>query len=878
LTVVGDELDRGGSVVVAGATGVGKSSLVATTLDRLRTADRPTVVVRATRSTASIPFGAFARWVPERLAATHQWLGVLRGTAAELLDVPGDEHGQGLVVVVDDAQLLDEGSAALVLHLAEHTPASVLVTVRTGEPCPDAVTALGKEGLALRLDLAPLSEAQATELAERVLGGPLVLPARRRLWQLAQGNPLYVHEVVDAGRAQGVLVEVAGEWRWQGTLAGPDRLVELVGQRLAAGSAGERRVLELIALGEPLPVDVLAELADSELLTDIEGRGLVITERSAASGPGAGPAVRLAHPIYSEVVRSGLLPFTARGHHRELATAAITTGLHRRVPLRVATWLLEAGDEPSHPDLLQRAAVVAHILDEFELSARLSEGAVAAGAGPMAEVFWAEALGPLGRSAEAEAMLARLAGPDHDAEVRAAALSAASDLAFWHRGEELDVARRMLSEGVGSLPASARSALLVQEARLAVTALDLTDGERLADAALATAGSLNERLHALSCMSLVAVLRGRTGRAMHLVVEIVPDALLLAEHDPVPGSFTAATYSFASVLAGHLDQAAVVFERLADHQIVGMYGQMQGYPTFCVARAQMAQGRMATAARLCREVLDLIGDQNHYGRGNWVAATLAMAAGQSGDGETATRAVRWLEDHLGVVAEIDRIILQLGQAWWRASQGEVSTARDLALEAAEQSGKAGASLFELLALHDAARLGGADAATARLDELVDPEADGHVDGPYARAVALSARALALGDGAGLDQAAADFEAMGARLLGAESAAAATTVHRDAGKRRLAAAALAQAQRLAAMCEGAVTPLLTTHLSPSPPAAALSRREREVAELAARGRTSREIAEALSVSLRTVDSHLDHAYTKLGITSRRELAAALNLGR
>jgi DNA-binding NarL/FixJ family response regulator len=48
----------------------------------------------------------------------------------------------------------------------------------------------------------------------------------------------------------------------------------------------------------------------------------------------------------------------------------------------------------------------------------------------------------------------------------------------------------------------------------------------------------------------------------------------------------------------------------------------------------------------------------------------------------------------------------------------------------------------------------------------------------------------------------------------------------------------------------------------------------VAELAARGRTSREIAETLTVSVRTVDSHLHHAYVKLGVRDRAGLAAVL----
>jgi DNA-binding CsgD family transcriptional regulator len=56
--------------------------------------------------------------------------------------------------------------------------------------------------------------------------------------------------------------------------------------------------------------------------------------------------------------------------------------------------------------------------------------------------------------------------------------------------------------------------------------------------------------------------------------------------------------------------------------------------------------------------------------------------------------------------------------------------------------------------------------------------------------------------------------------------------------------------------------------------ALSRREREVAELAAAGCSSREIGERLFLSPRTVDNHLARAYDKLGIDGRDGLAEAL----
>jgi DNA-binding CsgD family transcriptional regulator len=52
---------------------------------------------------------------------------------------------------------------------------------------------------------------------------------------------------------------------------------------------------------------------------------------------------------------------------------------------------------------------------------------------------------------------------------------------------------------------------------------------------------------------------------------------------------------------------------------------------------------------------------------------------------------------------------------------------------------------------------------------------------------------------------------------------------------------------------------------------LTRREREVAALAATGLSSSEIAARLVLSIRTIDNHLNHVYRKLGVTSRTELS-------
>jgi DNA-binding CsgD family transcriptional regulator len=62
---------------------------------------------------------------------------------------------------------------------------------------------------------------------------------------------------------------------------------------------------------------------------------------------------------------------------------------------------------------------------------------------------------------------------------------------------------------------------------------------------------------------------------------------------------------------------------------------------------------------------------------------------------------------------------------------------------------------------------------------------------------------------------------------------------------------------------------------APEAADLTPREREIALLAAAGSSSRQIADSLVISVRTVDNHLQNAYRKLGVTSRQDLPRALS---
>ena len=108
-------------IVLAGASGVGKTRLAREALGRAEAAGSATMWVVATRAGASIPLGPFAHLVPETLPPSTSRLELLLRIAEELSSRAG---GRRVVVGIDDAHLLDDASAALAHQLASSAAAS----------------------------------------------------------------------------------------------------------------------------------------------------------------------------------------------------------------------------------------------------------------------------------------------------------------------------------------------------------------------------------------------------------------------------------------------------------------------------------------------------------------------------------------------------------------------------------------------------------------------------------------------------------------------------------------------------------------------------------------------------------------------------------
>ncbi len=266
--------------VLAGAAGVGKTRLASEAARSAAGLGFATAVAMGSRALASIPFGPFAPLLPGARETPRDLLGLLRQASEAIAGRAGPQRK--LLLVVDDAQHLDDGSAALVHQLVQAEMCSVLASVRTPGPAPDLVTALWKDGLAERIEVSAWNEAQTGQVLAAALGGPVALATVRRLWQLSQGNALYLHELLLGAVGTDSLTQAGGIWSLHKPLTAPARLVELVASRLGTLAPGTVAVIQLLAASEPLGLPVLDQITEPGCLEDAEARGSCMSARTAA--------------------------------------------------------------------------------------------------------------------------------------------------------------------------------------------------------------------------------------------------------------------------------------------------------------------------------------------------------------------------------------------------------------------------------------------------------------------------------------------------------------------------------------------------------------------------------------------------------------------
>jgi DNA-binding CsgD family transcriptional regulator/tetratricopeptide (TPR) repeat protein len=847
------------AVVLSGVSGVGKTRLMTELVAHAAERGWSTQWAVGTRGIAGVPFGAFAHLLPACVAATGR-LEVMRRAGDELRRMGA---GRPILVAVDDAHLLDEDSAALTHLLASTGLAFVVATVRSGERAPGAVTELGALGRTRCVEVGALSFAEVGHLLGAVLGGQLDTTTQHRLWDASQGNALFLHELVLIGLERGSLAERDGVWSWVGELACSDRLTELVEDRLAGLDQRQRAAVQVLAVGEPVPSQIFDAVVGSQVVRELHHRGLLgiaAQERRLS--------VRLAHPLYGETVRAGLGAVRRRTIYRQLADALTAAGLRRREDvLRASVWRLGSG-RPAEPALLMAGARQARAMFDHRQAERLARAAIDEGAGTEAWVMLADALQGQGRYDEARAVIEDGLPLGAAPAVVAEWATVASSVFFWglgnaRRAEEIT---RRAEEAMAPGP---EHDLLVTHRAL----LTFFHG-RPAEAAAATepvlarqsAGDEIAVQARIAAAPALAVL-GRCDSALRLVDQGMLAAIRLIDERPRLLGELLAVHAVTCWLSGRYPQMEDLATAAYQHVIAERTHDLRGLWALLLGRAALAAGRARTARLRLREACALFSRHDPGGLLPWALGALARAAALLGDKEDARRALVEQQRRLLPAVRIFDWEMLLSQAWTSAAHGEHSRARGLAREAADIAAATGMGAAELDALHDGLRLG-----DTRVVERMAQVA-GRVDSVLAPVFVAHGRALAAGDGDALDNCATRFGECGAPLLAAEAAAEAAQRYQQDGRSAARFAALSRSQQWASACEGARTPSLRRTGGP-PALGSLTGREREIAELAARGLSKREMAECLDLSVRTVGNHLNHIYSKAGISGRAELAVLL----
>ena len=199
-----------------------------------------------------------------------------------------------------------------------------------------------------------------------------------------------------------------------------------------------------------------------------------------------------------------------------------------------------------------------------------------------------------------------------------------------------------------------------------------------------------------------------------------------------------------------------------------------------------------------------------------------------------------------------------------AGQGGVSEAINGLLSAAERAAAKGQFAAEVLCLQTATQFGDRTCAP-RLHEL-----ESIVEGPRVGLAARFAAALRDGDGAELSAVSEEFERMGDLVAAVDSAAHAAARVSSPRQARIGIGMLDACRCPGGPCGGIWTPALRLATESMP----LTDREAEIVMLIGEGLSNRAVAERLTLSVRTVESHIYRAMSKTGTTSRDELAALL----
>jgi DNA-binding NarL/FixJ family response regulator len=898
----------GRCVLVTGEAGIGKTQLVAHAVEQAGL----TTYAGAARSAVAEPYAPVAQVLRECLRRSPGLLeacGPLAPYLAPLLPelgMPAQDTGEAALVealrrafaeagaggpaaiLLDDLHWADEATLALLPELAgglRDVPLLLVAIARDEVPADThrlrrLRAHMRRECDLLELPLRPFDRADTALLATTVAGEELDDDVIDALHERTHGIPFYVEELA-------ATIALHGR-RDAGGLPLPETVLDAVLLRTEALSLPARNALEKAAVvGQRCEIQHVEALG-ADALTEALAAGFLVD-----AGPGC---LEFRHALVRDAVYHAI-PWTRR---RSLHTTVARLLEQAGAPAaeRATQWLGAGDVERARAALAEAAAVSfglfayrdAAVLYEraldldggpapmrFELLERLAVCAELAGDLATSARAWREVIdgrrgrGDVERVAEAEHAIGRVLALRGSTERALAAWYAAAD-AFAACGRQEDAARsRIAAAHLMQVGGSLQPALAGVEAALAGLPADAPP-------------ELRSRAR-----SLEGIILGKLGQSDQ-ALESVRQALAEALSAGHPATAAAAYQALAVVYenAGNLGEAAEAYEVAIDYCASTGVAETGAICSACLCHVLRQRGEWRRSLALCRSLLEdpsvddesraiaaAVMSQIHASRGerrparlrvmeavpvirhkrvfgaemecSWTLARLELLEGSE------EAALEHCRDVLRRWEESEDRHYSLNALGWsagvfaalRQDEDLNRVVRALASIAAESAGNREALAMLAGALGELARSeGDAAAAVEHFQQAIELHRE--IELPHDRAELLVSAAAAARD-AGLDEQAREW--LGEARLQA----------RRLGARPLQATAERGLAELGGPGAGSAA------------AAGLTPRQLQVIRRVAEGRTNREIATELFLSVRTVDMHVRHSLIALGCRSRMDAA-------
>ena len=888
------------ALVLSGEAGIGKTILWEEGVAEAERRFERVLTCRGIEAEAALSFSGLSDLLSDVVADVAPLLLPVRRRALEvalLLAEPGDdvpdaraigvafldilrilaERGP-VLVAIDDVQWLDSPSAGAIgvaLRRLRVERVGFLATVREAPDVtvPFEFERVLPEDRLRRVALGPLGANALHRLLRRRLGLELARPEVTRVGEASGGNPFFALEI---GRE---LARTDVALDSERPLPVPDSLGRLLGTRLERLPRETRQVLLVAALAGRPTADVVAraygEREQALAALELAAReGVVVLE---------GSRVRFSHPLFGSVCHEAAPVWRRQAVHRSLAGVVAD-------PEERARHLALSTDRPDPGVASELDAATEHAAARGATAAAASLAELAAAMTP------ADSLDERRRRRFSAAWFHRFAGDFQRACAIFEQLLGEVPLGV----ERSDVLYALATTGRADLPTRVR---LCTEALTQAAADDARLAQILGFRAISrwvngdVPGALRDareglqRAERVDDPRLVATALSRVGLIETMALEITPRLLergvAIEERLERPLLFHDSPRLMSAVrstLQDELDRAAEMFEALERDAVARGDEHARAFAVLQMIHREWYAGRWRSALEHAAVALELA---EQTGEVQYAAMACSYTASVQADAGLVEQARATAQRGLACAE-------QMGDEVYSVLNLAALGAVEFALGNLDEAGRTLRELpSRLLAtghrqpgpvdvwqntIETLIALGDLDQARAYLTqyEALAALASRRARGSAARCAGLIAAAE--GDTAAalaaFDRSLAELGTVQYPLERARTLLALGSVHRQAKHKRLAREAF---DRALAIFEELGAPLWAEkaraglrRISGRRPASdELSETEQRVAALAAEGRSNKEIAAELYVSVRTVEAHLSHIYRKLGVRSRTE---------